>query len=773
MRDEIEISSNRRRKYWAEDLLTNLFSDISVPGYSPAADVEYVHRRFQCEGMLFLTRILPLLDDAMLQGFRVGKFSCPSNFQKFKGSSRAALPKFLAGLLKNVFEPDTGNLKPLVMESRNLRVSSVRAIRQVTTAFKKLRAPKDIQKEIEHYKEMLALDASLPDSFKAGDLSQEAIEVLNLASHLTAELLEKRFGEGPGLDLFNINPKHGPGAVSTKGVLNASKHTVVKPLYTRNQNLAYPFPEFFHYNQDHLALVESNGQIPFSRISGQRGREGRLGFNTRELSLTRAQSILGFGVEMEGADWSGSVLRRSRPNRPRNGESVKWQRKDYCDWQSNSSIARGSVFGTIAPFDDRINGLSVKYWDYIEWWCDACCTRTIAVPKTYDKLRIISAEPVPAIALQLGQAGAIQQYLERWVRFRHGIRFSDQSVNQLLARDATVTGQRATLDQSSASDRVSCALVEAVLSRVPIIKRQLFSTRTKNTKITWPKGLLGFQTTSYRKLRKFAPMGSGVCFPLESIVFWALACACGIVSNRARVGGKRKKSVELAWIEGEIAVYGDDLIVPLSWVETMLRVFPEFGLKFNENKSFWSGPFRESCGLDAYDGYDVTPIKIRREPPSDKLDGANAAAWNDLAMHLYKAGYNKSAEYVMKVLENNLGESLPYRLEHHSYLGWPTHDPCKVQASCRKELGGAHPFFTDVYPLAEGFGADIFTRTVHYTYYLKDALCVERPSEVVPVSPEEGLWKALTQDRRGSDASFPKEAYGDCVIRRKRITVFQ
>jgi len=73
-------------------------------------------------------------------------------------------------------------------------------------------------------------------------------------------------------------------------------------------------------------------------------------------------------------------------------------------------------------------------------------------------------------------------------------------------------------------------------------------------------------------------------------------------------------------LRGEVRVYGDDLIVPVDYVRSVIDVLELLGFKVNTGKSFWNGKFRESCGGDYYDGEDVTPVRVRRE-------------WDDLLSH--------------------------------------------------------------------------------------------------------------------------------------------
>jgi hypothetical protein len=71
-------------------------------------------------------------------------------------------------------------------------------------------------------------------------------------------------------------------------------------------------------------------------------------------------------------------------------------------------------------------------------------------------------------------------------------------------------------------------------------------------------------------------------------------------------GVPRNKAYRSVW------VYGDDIILPTLDVETAISALEIVGLRVNEDKSCFSGCFRESCGVDACMGVDVTPIKIKK-----------------------------------------------------------------------------------------------------------------------------------------------------------------
>jgi hypothetical protein len=72
------------------------------------------------------------------------------------------------------------------------------------------------------------------------------------------------------------------------------------------------------------------------------------------------------------------------------------------------------------------------------------------VPKNWKTFRTIACEPDGALPFQL----AFDTFAKRRLRAR-GINLSDQSRNQLLAKEGSINGSLATIDLSSASDTVA------------------------------------------------------------------------------------------------------------------------------------------------------------------------------------------------------------------------------------------------------------------------------------------------------------------------------
>lgn len=279
--------------------------------------------------------------------------------------------------------------------------------------------------------------------------------------------------------------------------------------------------------------------------------------------------------------------------------------------------------------------------------------RVIPVPKTLKSPRIIAIEPVCMQYTQQALAGYIIPMLEKHYITRGHINFSDQSVNKCLAVKSSKDRELASLDLSAASDRVPLSLVLHMLKSTPIIE-YILACRSRRAKV------LG----QIIDLSKFASMGSALCFPIEAMYFFTI-----ILTSRFM---KQKLPVTLRNIHKlsrRVFVYGDDLFVPTDEVESVIETLTEYYCKVNVHKSFWKSNFRESCGMDAYLGYDITPTYLRRMPPSDRGSVDEIVSWVSTSNLLYKRGFWNASAFLKKQVEDLIGE-LPIIRETSSSLGF-------------------------------------------------------------------------------------------------------
>jgi len=116
-------------------------------------------------------------------------------------------------------------------------------------------------------------------------------------------------------------------------------------------------------------------------------------------------------------------------------------------------------------------------------------------------------------------------------------------------------------------------------------------------------------------------MGSALTFPIESMVFLTIVFLAKEEELRRPLTRKDIKS-----LRGQVRIYGDDIIVPIGLVPAVVRLLEAFGLKVNQNKSFWNAKFRESCGGDYYQGHDVTVVRLRSLFPTNRKHALEMAS---------------------------------------------------------------------------------------------------------------------------------------------------
>lgn len=281
-------------------------------------------------------------------------------------------------------------------------------------------------------------------------------------------------------------------------------------------------------------------------------------------------------------------------------------------------------------------------YDCVSWYrslvpMEHGTARIRLVPKDSRGPRIISMEPLEFQYIQQGLWRSMKVLLESHPFTRGHVNFSDQTVNQKLARKASVNGSFATLDMKDASDRVSLKLTERLFSSHPKLWKCMMACRSKFTEM--PDG-------THVELHKFAPMGSALCFPVESVVHYALAIASVMMHSNLTYLQARKC----------VYVYGDDLIIATRYARDVMKDLTYCGLMFNPSKCFLSGPFRESCGMDAFKGTQVTPIRWRKPWPVTRQDAEAISSLSECASAFYRSSYFRVAELLWKELEGVVGK---------------------------------------------------------------------------------------------------------------------
>lgn len=260
-------------------------------------------------------------------------------------------------------------------------------------------------------------------------------------------------------------------------------------------------------------------------------------------------------------------------------------------------------------------------------------SKMIAVPKTLKGPRLIAAEPVSHQWCQQSILDFLSTSLAN-TPIARSIHFRDQTYNQELARTASHTQSHATIDLSSASDRLSCWLVERIFRRNPSLVSALHASRTR-----WVENTIDRKSPRYHRLRKFACMGSACTFPVQSYVFTILAVGTLLYERRLTptIRNVRRASQE-------VLVFGDDIIIPTDAWERLQGLLGDLGLKVNHSKTYGTGRFRESCGLDAFDGTCVTPTYTITYPDVSRPESITSSV--ETHNNFVKRGHYVVADYV-------------------------------------------------------------------------------------------------------------------------------
>jgi hypothetical protein len=308
------------------------------------------------------------------------------------------------------------------------------------------------------------------------------------------------------------------------------------------------------------------------------------------------------------------------------------------------------------------NGYSISAVDSVEFDLltivpeqDELPVKVTLVPKTLKGPRVIAIEPCCMQYIQQGIRGVLYDAIESYWYTSGHVNFRDQSINQSLAINASIDGQLATVDLSEASDRVPLDLALIMFDSNPDFRDAIRACRS--TKALLPDG------TVIGPLRKFASMGSALCFPIEAMYFYTLCVDALLRIRELPVTPRNVYSVTRS-----VYVYGDDIIIPSTYATVVLDHMQKYNCKVNTSKTFWTGKFRESCGVEAYDGYVVTPVYLRAQPPENMHHSSELLSWSASANLFYKKGYWRTAQFLHSHVEK-IVRYYPYVSEDSPAMG--------------------------------------------------------------------------------------------------------
>lgn len=333
----------------------------------------------------------------------------------------------------------------------------------------------------------------------------------------------------------------------------------------------------------------------------EQGRAAKQGFIDRMSALRKVRIQVDHPVLLEAKRLLGKTLNDTLLDtiNPGHGPGVVAEKKDRFErWSFRTWPSLAERYYSYLSYGTHSLEAYMRC-GYDVTWDKSPTTRCCLVPKDFKGPRLISAESAATQYLQQGQMRKLMQYCDHHRIIGRSIKFRDQTWNQRAAQEA-VARNHVTLDLSNASDTVSVPLVWYLFSEVPRLRRRLMATRSSHM-------LVDNQRV---RLSAFAPMGSAVCFPVESLVFWAISMASLKLVRSHEVKRNGETRIVCPFrddaLASEIRVFGDDIVIPEEAFPTLRTTLLEVGCEPNMSKTCWLTPFRESCGSEWFNGTDVT-----------------------------------------------------------------------------------------------------------------------------------------------------------------------
>lgn len=615
-------------------LLTSDFSRLNPGVKGLRRDFVTAQHRVKHEGTGFLTQALPSLDDALLQGLATGRFTCPPGFKKIRGG---AIPVFLQGMLCEIFDSVTGQLKDPI------EYGILRDVHTFLRFFKKTQLTSDGE-EILHQKAVA--------EFYQCDGIAESVTIADRQNHLIGLV-----GRHILLTLFNKDLedekiyRHGPGAVQESCKGNQKWSALHSELASADS-----LPEWFGHTTMRLSYDYTSSQVCVLRRD-----EGPHHVYRRTPGLLDGQS---------------SASGKSAPNPSGDPEisSQGWSPAQPCQGLQGRSVHLLAQCSNIEAkrqtIATRPRGASAKL---------------ISVLKNSTSRRTITIEPLLRQYLQQGLNTVLRESITECGILGNCLALTNQSLNQKLALEGSQNRKWATIDLKSASDLLSVKLVRSVFRHHTQFLECLMDSRS-------PFVYTGSGKDPAIALGKFAGMGNATTFPVQSICF-AVVCIAAILDN----WGKKPTYRLVERASRLIRVYGDDIIVHEDHAHQVVVWLHDVGLKVNVKKSFLEGNFRESCGIEAFRGVDITPLYIRYWPQQIDESPSVCAHLVSLSNQLWMQGLYETSNVLKETVEEFLGRALPLVSSQSGSLGWHSRqDAVEPHKWCSR----THQFLTRTFALA-------------------------------------------------------------------------
>lgn len=367
----------------------------------------------------------------------------------------------------------------------------------------------------------------------------------------------------------------------------------------------------------------------------------------QRLELPEWVSNLRSVLSKTAGTWDYSSNEYEIPFWPKHGPGAVADKNVGNDIWKKCRMLEEGIPAKLAYVTRGLTGLPHSPWPYDSSTTNSVLpsAKLIFVPKNIDELRAICPEPTVMQYAQQGIRMWIQEQMAQDSHFGPLIHIEDQSWNRDLARYGSLTSYYDTIDLSAASDSNSWALMEAIMP--PNVLKWLLATRSTHVTI-------GNVVTM--EVRKFAPMGSALCFPVQSLLYASVMLMLAY-SRVTQQNWERKWSIPfdpdvmlwrpLKYADGytgrrplQPLVYGDDLIVDHTMTSSLISALTSIGFQVNTAKSFTgTDAVRESCGGFYLSGSDFDPFRLRLKDPETEDPISSLGSAIDAVNRAFEYGY--------------------------------------------------------------------------------------------------------------------------------------
>jgi hypothetical protein len=260
-------------------------------------------------------------------------------------------------------------------------------------------------------------------------------------------------------------------------------------------------------------------------------------------------------------------------------------------------------------------------------------SRLCVVPKDFRGHRLICIEPKELMFYQQGLMRTIFQIVETNLVARACIDFHDQRKSNKLSRSLKFS----TIDLSDASDNLRLRLCRYLFPKEVLDAL----TKGRSSHVELPNGDVVKTTTMFT-------MGNALCFPIETLVFYALALSTMLCDSGQLWRLSSPKGLLSFVRSNPLRVFGDDIIVPNKYFESVCKTLAGCGLVVNKEKSCFMTPVREACGSWFFLERDCTIVKLKLDAVENFSDWISV---RETVKLLFQGGFTRTAKLVKSELD--------------------------------------------------------------------------------------------------------------------------